>query len=162
MAHLETDATGKQSGFQLLGILLLLQDNTTKLVRPRARFNSRIHGLKCTKARRSGTFLGLVDRGGGSCVVYSRPYISGKTFLNNSRSLTTRPRLSARPQAARRRYKNVHLPTRPYLWPYPYKTEKQTDIALSAAFSISARTSAHSVHARSSGLTRATASRLSY
>ena len=67
MAHVETDATGKQSGFQLLGILLLLRDNTTKLVRPRAQFNSRIHGLKCTKARRSGTFLGLVDRGGGSC-----------------------------------------------------------------------------------------------
>jgi len=67
MAHLETDATGKQSGFQLLGILLLLRENTTKLVRPRARFNPRIHDLKCTKARRSGTFLGLVDRGGGSC-----------------------------------------------------------------------------------------------
>jgi len=67
MAHLETDATGKQSGFQLLGILLLLRENTAKLVRPRARFNPSIHGLKFTKARQSGTFLGLVDRGGGSC-----------------------------------------------------------------------------------------------
>jgi hypothetical protein len=63
----QTDATGKQSGFQLLGLLLLLRENTTKLVRPWARFNSRIHGLKYTNARRSGTFLGLVDRGGGSC-----------------------------------------------------------------------------------------------
>jgi len=69
MAHLETDATGKQSGFQLLGILLLLRENATKLVRPRARFKSTIHGLKCTKERRSGTFLGLVDRGGGFCAI---------------------------------------------------------------------------------------------
>jgi hypothetical protein len=67
MAHLETDATGKQSGFQLLGILLLLREITTKLVRPWARFNSRIHGLKCTEERKSVIFLGLVDRGGGSC-----------------------------------------------------------------------------------------------
>ena len=65
----QTDATGKQSGFQLLGILLLLRENTTKLVRPRARFDSGFRGLKCTKARRSGFFLGLVDRGGGSCIV---------------------------------------------------------------------------------------------
>jgi hypothetical protein len=45
----------------------LLQETISKFVRPRVRFNSRIHGLKCTDARRCRTVLGLVDRGGGSC-----------------------------------------------------------------------------------------------
>jgi hypothetical protein len=46
-------STGKQSRFQLLGILLFLRENITKFVRPRARFTSGIHGLKCTDASRS-------------------------------------------------------------------------------------------------------------
>jgi len=62
-------STGKDSGFQLLGILLLLRETITKLVRPctgSSQFkNSRIRGLNCTEARRSRTFSGLVDRGGG-------------------------------------------------------------------------------------------------
>ena len=66
----QTDATGKQSGFQLLEILLLLRENKSKLVRPRARFKSGIRGLNCEKARRSGTFLGLVDRGGGPVEIH--------------------------------------------------------------------------------------------
>jgi hypothetical protein len=36
----QTGRTGKQPGFQFLGILLLLRENITKFVRPRARFNS--------------------------------------------------------------------------------------------------------------------------
>ena len=62
-------STGKQSGFQCLGILLLLRENITKFVRPRARYPSRIQGLTCTEARSSRTFLGLVDGGGGPVLV---------------------------------------------------------------------------------------------
>ena len=36
--------------------------------------------------------------------------VSRQTFLDHSESLTTPPRLSARPQAARRKVKNVNLP----------------------------------------------------
>ena len=45
--------------------------NITKFDHPRARFNSRLHGLKCTQSTRSRTSSGLVDGGGRSCAIHA-------------------------------------------------------------------------------------------